>query len=341
MTKIKYTSDMFPHLNFHHTYNITDSSKLSTYISCPRKYFFEYLQGYRGIYPNKHLVYGTGLHEALEHIILADMPNLSESDREMVFFEAYKKFLSIYRKDFPDAEFDIDRKPKSPDYVLPSLLGYYNNYKSEWVSDPVVATELHGKVPIGLDLDGNTREMTYRMDAVRRFDNGQLYIQEHKTGGQAGSTWYDKWELALQPLVYYHACNFVYPKENVFGVVINGIIAAKRKTVDLDTVKFHRVNVRYTNDRMHDGLELLNHYCDQLERDMQKIKDLHPTDKGMNCFHKNPNACTDFNTTCRFLGMCSTYRNPLKAEAKNEAPIGMKIERWNPLEEATNEVTSG
>ena len=333
---LNYLESDYPHLNYHHTYNIVDSSKLSTYMSCPRKFFFEYLQGYRGLYPNKHLVYGTALHEAIEHILLHDLPNLDKKDREQVFVEAFNKALKIYRKDFPDGEFDQDRKPKSPEYILPSLVGYYQEYKSEWSSEELVATELHGKVLVAPD-----REMTYRMDAVRRNKLGQLYVLEHKTGGQAGPTWYDKWELAIQPFVYYHALRSLYPDDKFFGVVINGIIAARRKIVTLDTIKYHRVNVRYNNQSMLDGLDTINYHYNQLELDMVKVQDLHPTDLGMNCFHKNPNACSDYNTTCKFHGLCTMYRNPLKAEQHNHAPEGMKIERWNPLEEATNEVTVG
>lgn len=341
MTIQKYKEEDYPHLNYDETYNIIDSSKLSTYMSCRRKFFYEYLQGYRGIYPNKHLIYGTALHEALEHLILADMPNLSDEEQQKVYMEAYKKALVIYRKDFPDAEFDAERKPKSPEYILPSLLGYYETYQDEWVTDEIIATELHGQVTIGEDEDGNDRLMTYRMDALRRNSVGQLYVQEHKSGGQAGSTWYDKWELAIQPLVYFHAARFNYPDDQHFGVVINGIIAAKRAKVTLDTIKFHRVNVRYNNSMMLEGLELLNYYYGELEKDMLAVQELHPSDEAMTCFPKNPNACTDYNTTCMFHGLCTSVRNPLRAEQRNHAPIGMKIERWNPLAEASNEVTAG
>lgn len=331
---MKYVQEDFPHLEFSDTYNTVDSSKLTTYERCPRKFLFEYIFGFRSIYPNKHLIYGIALHTLLEYLLLQPYEEMIDQEKRNVhIMKAYELALADYREHF-SVEADEYNKPKSPEYFIPSAIAYIRQYLEEWRTEELVATEIYGKVPI----DEEGREMTYRIDAVRRNQKGQLYGLEHKSGSQAGPAWYDKWILAMQPLVYYHSLRFNYMDEDVYGMVINGVIAAKRKNVTLDAINLHRVPVRYSDNQMVDLLGDVVSIYKRLEEDMERLSSVTPADSCLGCFHRNTEACTDYNTTCMYHTICATTPNPVKEFRDGYIPEGFKVEHWNPLAEATNEV---
>ena len=49
------------------TWNIKDSSKLDTYLDCPRKFFYEHMLGWRVDRPAHALHFGTSWHMAREY----------------------------------------------------------------------------------------------------------------------------------------------------------------------------------------------------------------------------------------------------------------------------------
>ena len=50
------------------TLQTVDSTKINTFLDCPRQYFFTYVLGWRSDRPNNHLVFGQAWHEAMEHL---------------------------------------------------------------------------------------------------------------------------------------------------------------------------------------------------------------------------------------------------------------------------------
>ena len=336
-----YNPSDYPHINFSKTFNILDSSKISTFMRCRRKFLFEYILGLRSIYPNRHLIYGTAIHLALESILLESADTINDMHKcNQAILNAYNLALDLYRESFPNPEDDEFRKPKSPEYIIPSLLAYIDLYRDEWETEELIATELHGTVPI----DEAGIMVTYRNDAIRRNRAGQLYVLEHKTGSQAGSAWYDQWLLAVQPLVYYHALRYNYPNENTWGVMINGIIAAKRKNVTVDGINLHRVPVRYTDKNMIDGLATLSEEVTDIHQNMETLQRATPADPRLNTFRRCATSCTDFNSTCMYHTLCTLEPNPVKLASQikddpNNIPEGFQIEHWNPLDEAKAEVT--
>ena len=51
------------------TDKVVSFSQYSTYKSCPHKWYLEYVKGYRDTKPNMHFVFGTAMHEALQHYL--------------------------------------------------------------------------------------------------------------------------------------------------------------------------------------------------------------------------------------------------------------------------------
>jgi len=327
-----YQESDFDRIQFSEVFNRLDGSKIVEYLTCPRKFFFRHILGWESIYPNKHLIYGGALHKALE-FLYSHFPYNEDGTVKLEMIEAaYSEFISYYREYFgPEA--DTLNKPKSPEYVLPSLIAYLAEYKADWTDNEVLKVEMHGHVPI----NASGQEVYFRMDTVLRDTNLAVYALEHKTGSMAGQTWVDQWILAIQTLIYVHALKYNYTQENIFGIKINGIIAAKRKEVLPENINLLRVPIRFTDYQLAEGLSNLSRIVNKIHEDMHLLmeeeKDIQTY---MRSFHRNPTSCTNYNTTCRFHTICAMARNPLKT--CNQIPDGFKVGRWDPRDEATSEV---
>jgi len=78
-----------------HTWDIIDSSKLSTFMECPRKYFYEYVLGWRPSMPNVHLTFGTAWHAAVERLLIEGYSQEHVEEAKFIF-------LQYYRRDLPE-----------------------------------------------------------------------------------------------------------------------------------------------------------------------------------------------------------------------------------------------
>ena len=48
---------------------VVSFSQYSMYKSCPHKWYLQYVKGYKDDKPNMHFVFGTAMHEALQHYL--------------------------------------------------------------------------------------------------------------------------------------------------------------------------------------------------------------------------------------------------------------------------------
>jgi CRISPR/Cas system-associated exonuclease Cas4 (RecB family) len=53
----------------HETWQVLDATKLQTYMRCPRKFFFNYVLGWKSEIPSNHLVFGSAWHMAMEVLL--------------------------------------------------------------------------------------------------------------------------------------------------------------------------------------------------------------------------------------------------------------------------------
>ena len=81
-------------------WDVLDSTKIKAYLECPRKFFYEYVVGWRSIEPNIHLEFGKAWHLAMEHLLVKGY-----EDEELV--QAYTLFHNHYRKYFPEVMDDV------------------------------------------------------------------------------------------------------------------------------------------------------------------------------------------------------------------------------------------
>jgi hypothetical protein len=290
------------------TWEVIDSTKIQNFLECPRSYFYEYVLGWRSESPNLHLEFGKAWHLAMEHLIL-------HGYEEVYIAEAYIKLTEHYRKFF-NPMMDKVNSPKNPANALRALIQYAIEYKDDHFK--TIYTEIAGTVPMDAD-----RRLHFRMDSVLDI-GGEIRSREHKTGSTLSRQWTDQWSLSVQTFVYNHVLHCLFPREQVWGVEINGTFFQKKEN------KFQRVPARRSLEMMQASYWNVLHQMQMIEHNMDLLMKAKPDDKVMMCFPMNPTNCTKY-FGCKFHDFCMAWANPL--QRCDEIPFGFKIEHWDPSAE--------
>lgn len=305
-------------LQRHKSWDTIDSTKLQAYMDCPRKYFYEYILGWRAEAPSIHLEFGKAWHLAMEHLILT-FPKERYSDRAVA--EAFSLFLNHYRLFFPE-ELDAEMAPKNPENALKALMQYAQAYKNDEF-EPLY-TEIAGTVPIN---PTSGRVVHFRMDSILNTKDGKK-SREHKTGSTLSRQWTDQWSLSMQTGVYLHVLNCLYPQEDVWGVEVNGCFFQKKEN------KFMRVPCRRSRSMMNAWLWNVESWIDSIEGDTSSlIYECTDSEPILTTFPMNSQACTKY-FGCPYFDYCLSWPNPLRN--LDRVPMGMKVEWWDPAAEESN-----
>jgi hypothetical protein len=311
----------------HETWEVVDSSKLTTYMRCARKYFFQYVLGWQTDYPNNHLVFGSAWHLAVEHLLLNKYtPQAIE--------EAQSIFLSRYREDF-DASSDDEFSPKTPLNALESLAQYAERFKSDIRQYQVLHTEIAGLVMISpnasmhFKLDALVSEQEGKTEKERKY----LFI-DHKTSQRKMSNWGDHWQLSTQMLLYFHVVNCLYPRENVGESRVRCTffytpLELLKKKGSFRPTEFEECSIGRNLPLMEAWLERTTNWYNRLKTDMQILSEDKLESITMKSFPQNDTACFDFGRPCQFFDFCNAYSNPLVLVDRG-IPIGFRKEFWDP-----------
>ncbi len=297
-------------------WNVKDSSKTDTFMSCPRKYFYRYILGWTPDMNNIHLGFGTAWHLAVEHLARCHHLGLTKAHVD----EANDIFLASYRKEF-DAEWDEDNAPKNPAFAYLGLIAIANKLEKQNMN--VLYTEIPGTISL-TDDDVIHFKIDMIAEGLKGHDfHGQKFIVDWKTTKSATQSWRDQWEMAIQPKTYLHAINFLYGAENVAGVIMSGTIFRKTKPIEFMD---HHVGATPTGMMM--WMWTMRHHFSLLKWCHEALAASSDEDDIMEAFPPNPSACTSKWGTCPFLSVCSNTPNPL--QMCGEPPVNMKIEHWDP-----------
>lgn len=301
------------------SWEVLDSTKIQCASRCLRRYFYEYVLGWRSDAPSNHLVFGSAWHAALEHLYKHQL-NPEEIP------EAYRLFLGEYREEFPNTTDDWF-KGKSPRAAGEALIEYCETYASDAIKFKVLATEVGGLVPIGPE-----RLIALKMDLVAEDRHG-IFGVEHKTGSVAGRTWDLQWDLSIQIGTYLHGllASFIEDRDTQSRILINGTFFYKDKRA------FKRIPCTRAGWSMLNWLDVVNHQYDMIEYEFEKLSQADPSDTVLNAFLMNPISCTDYGG-CSFHDLCVGVPNPLKYAFNQYPPSGFKHYWWDPLKEVKENV---
>lgn len=294
-------------VEYHETFDVVDSSKIQTFMDCPRKFFFRYVLGWTSDEPNIHLVFGSAWHEAMEHLM---NHGLSEDQA----FLAFDKFREKYKEEYPDMFMEPDHASKNTENALKALHQYVREWKTI-DNFKTLYTEVSGSVPINEDV-----LLFVKIDTIADFD-GEIWSLEHKTTGRKTQSWMNKWTSKIQVGSYSHFLNVAYP-DRFEGIKINGAILRKKSN------EFLRIPVRLSDAQMRYWLWEVNHWVEQIKWNFHELARCSPEDEVMTAFPRNTESCCKYG--CDHPELCNLMSNPLRR--KDETPLGYKKEFWDPRE---------
>lgn len=298
----------------HETWDIIDVSKLTTYMSCPRKYFFRYILGWESTWPNNDLIFGAAWHISMEHMLLNGYSEDVVAEAEELFFDHYRKELG------PDTDESFGAKSLAG--AIQGLAKYASRFAIEDKSYKVLHTEVAARVKIGDDAI-----LAARLDCIRQDrDSGLIEVMDHKTSGRRISGWERLQWQSVQLLVYMHILYSLWDFDQIKGGRIRCTWFYKNRH------EFDEVLVEKTPAEMQSGLTDVLTYYDYLMRDMYLFKETCSDDEiAMPAFPRNPESCYKYGKICQFFDMCEGWANPL--QHCNQVPEGYKMAYWNPLED--------
>jgi len=317
----------------HPSWKILDSSKLDTFTQCNRKFFFEYILGWRLDIPAHDLHFGESWHKAREHQLIHGYKDIEG---------AYNAFITEYRKKF-EPETDSIYRPKDPTGAMNALIALSNNYSLDLYENEVVEldgkkmTEISGTVPID-----NGRVLHYRMDSImRRHSDGKIFSWDHKTTHEKwlhGRQWAESFHLGIQNGTYTHCLYCMFPIEEVLGVEFYGVgfnyllRGSKERSAGYHA-SFRKVPAFKTPEQMNVWLWNINDIYDDVEREMERLDRCKEGDTVMTAFQQRPHSCTAYRG-CPYHDFCLSWSNPL--QQCYEPPLGFRLKFWDPRDMKTS-----
>jgi hypothetical protein len=304
----------------HETWQVLDSTKIQSYMRCPRKFFYEYVLGWRSEVPSIHLVFGSSWHLAME--VLHDEGYTAEACAK-----GYLAAETEYRKSFPP-EWDEGNKPKTMANLLRALPQYCERYAED--DFEVLHIEIAGSVAVA-----EGKLLHFKTDTICRNQQGQVFSLEHKSGGRFSTMWLNQWRQKMQIGVYSHVLYCMFDPQEVYGVIINGAFFAnepKRKLngelyTNARDNEFHRVPSRRSLQAMEGWLVEVLALYNRILADYDKLAEEDDQQNIMTSFQRNTESCTDYGG-CPYLDVCSSWNNPLLHI--EDPPVGMHVDFWDP-----------
>jgi hypothetical protein len=306
-------------LQSHPTWEVIDPSKLTTYMECPRKYFYKYVLGWNSTYPNNHLTFGTCWHLATEH--LSRQGYTPES-----LEEAKAIFLNRYREDFPRSS-DSDMGAKRPDIALNALYDYFHTFKSDVYKYKLLYTEISAVVLVSPIL-----EMVCKLDWIgKERETGRFLFIDHKTSQRHYSDWGSHWTFTTQMLLYRHVMHCLFPK----GLAPSRVRCAffyKSNPGDYSRkpAVFEEAEISKSHEQMTAFLARTDTWLQHLSFDMHLLEDEDLDARVMTAFVPNETACFNYGKQCEYFTLCEHWSNPL--HNIDRMPYGMRQSFWDPRE---------
>jgi len=300
-------------------WEVLDSSKLSDYLTCPRKFFYTHVLGWRPDTSAHDLYFGECWHIAREYMLLNGYEDISG---------AYSAFISKYREMF-DVETDDLYRPKDPVAVAMAIRQFADEKPRDLIDNEVLFTEISGTVPI----DFKGRRLHYRMDSVlRRKEDGKIFSWDHKSTKRFSTTWSNQFFLSIQNGTYTHCLYCLHPINQVLGIEFCGTCFEylKRGSKARDAgyhITLQRVPAFKTPDQMNAWLWTVNNLYDDVTRDFDRLSNCTEDDAVLMAFQMNPESCGKY-WGCIFHDFCISWPNPLQRAA--EPPLGFREEFWDP-----------
>lgn len=283
---------------------IIDTTQLTTWQSCPQKYFLKFICGLRKIeegITDIDLRFGSLVHKCLEEYY----NNKGITDDKIK--EVWEGFV-----DLPES---YEEKSKTKENGIKLCQDYRDTYINRDKDWEVLGTEKKIEIPIGNDV------YVVKLDLIIKV-NGNIYAVEHKTTSKISPTFFSRFSPNTQISAQTAAVMQEYGECS--GVIINALesgyvtkpilIAPEDSDVNNYAIKEVKYSKYYGKDMaycsgFHSNFqrEIVNRTKEQVEDfknnvqiEIAKLK----TDISMGLFGKHENFCHQYKAGCEFKELC-------------------------------------
>lgn len=295
-----------------------DSTSLSTFITCPRKYYLSMLQGWTSEQRSVHLIFGGHYATALEHFHKHRAAGIEYADAvRMVVREAmlntWTHDLDAEGKPIPGtgAPQDWLHASKTRDTLIRSIVWYLEHFKDDPMQTVILS---NGRAAVeysfSVDLDGEYVYCGHIDRLVTYGDNSDIYVQDQKTtSAQITPKFFEGYSPDYQMTGYTWAGQIIFNMP-VKGVVIDAAYIAVGFTA------FGRQPISRSAKQLEEFRHEVLHY-------INIAKQCHES----GYYPMNRTACGNYGG-CEFKRICSAVpgvrQNLLEGSYK-------KRDRWDPL----------
>ena len=306
-----------------------DSTSLGWLKTCPRLYYYEMIEGWKGHHEGIHLRFGIEIHQVLQDYDIFRAQGISHEDAVHDVIQA----LLLRTDDFRPKEEDHGKaaRYKSRENLIFLSIAYMDHYKDDpaktfIMADGKPAVELSFRFELSYgpavthgitDFDKSTQPylLCGHLDRVVTF-NDELFTMDRKTTGSTpGQYFFDNFNPHNQMSLYTLAGQIVLGA-TVRGVIIDAIQCAIDYSFMERHPPFQRGLTYRTKDQLEEWLENTGEWLAKAED--YATRDVWPM---------NDTACDKFGG-CKYRDICA--KSP-QVRDKFLSSNFVKGERWNPL----------
>lgn len=295
---------------------IWDSTSLKLATTCLRKYQYKLIDGWTGLQPSPHLIFGQHYATALEHYHKHIALGVAED--EALYLIVKEVMFNTWSHDYDPEGFPIPEtgapwlstdQYKTRENLVRTIVWYLDEFGADdamqtyILSDGKPAVEHSYKLPIdnGIVLSGH-------IDRLVEY-SGDLYVTDNKTTKSAISPYYFRqFDLDIQMSGYTFAGKMIYNLP-VKGVIIDAAQIA------IGFSRFGRAPTMRSEDQ-------LNEWLDETMGTIETARKAFTEQR----FPRNLTSCSDYGG-CEFREICSVPRDHRAAFLKGNFNKGIP---WNP-----------
>lgn len=297
-----------------------DSTMRSSFVSCHRKFYNEYILNRRGgdQGPSVHLVAGKAFASGIEAARMAYWREGQTPEQAIV--AGIEALLGAYSE--PERHEDHN---KNLPRMMEALVAYFDNWG--WAEDNFIPYQRPSGDPavefgFAIPLEGTIHPTTGApiiycgrcdMLAVHR-DTGDIYAVDEKTTSQLGASWPQQWKHRGQLTGYVWAgrqCGI-----DVKGALVRGISILKTKFGFAESLQLRS-----------------QHYIDRWEQQIREdIKAMIHCWQTGNWGYNFSESCTAYNSVCMYSDSCTS------SDPEAYVLANFNHHRWNPLKHQVEEL---
>ncbi len=284
-----------------------DSSMLSTYKACKRKFEYAYINNYTPIGTNIHLAAGGAVAAGLEAARNAQFYSPVRLTTDELLQAAMRPYLRAWDNYLPSE--DETKNHHNVFHALETYLTDFHPYDDSIqpvkLSNGKPGTEFTFAIPLPvLHPSGDPFIFVGRFDMLGLFHD-LLVVLDDKTTGALGAWWQQQWHLRGQFLGYMWACRQLgYPVDHV---VVRGICIQKTQH------QYITVPVQFAD-------HLITRWYEELLLTLQEL--VH--------YYNAKHFAYNFGDSCTSFGGC-TYRDLCMSEELEPWLVNFEPRTWSPI----------